>query len=148
MYAKCNVSWPSRQRHWMDTRLRTRTRAGGSRLHYQQFDHSETESEDERSDVLLSSAQVNPDESVILSSLVDEPVPIFEMPISPLPAKEALFSENEAIPDVIENTESPPTQASAPTQIPTKNASISLAGTSAPLLTNPFLTDMLSNFHI
>ena len=130
----------------MDTRLRTRTRAGGSRLHYQQFDHSETESEDERSDVLLSSAQVNPDESVILSSLVDEPVPILEMPISPLPAKEALFSENEAIPDVIENTESPPTQASAPTQIPTKNASISLAATSAPLLTNPSLTDMLSPF--
>ena len=143
-----NVSLPSRQRHWMDTRLRTRTRAGGSRLHYQQFDHSETESEDERSDVLLSSAQVNPDESVILSSLVDEPVPILEMPISPLPAEEALFSENEAIPDVIENTESPPTQASAPTQIPTKNASISLAGTSAPLLTNPSLTDMLSNFPI
>ena len=143
-----NVSLPSRQRHWMDTRLRTRTRAGGSRLHYQQFDHSETESEDERSDVLLSSAQVNPDESVILSSLVDEPVPILEMPISPLPAKEALFSKNEAIPDVIENTESPPTQASAPTQIPTKNASISLAGTSAPLLTNPSLTDMLSNFPI
>ena len=143
-----NVSLPSRQRHWMDTRLRTRTRAGGSRLHYQQFDHSETESEDERSDVLLSSAQVNPDESVILSSLVDEPVPILEMPISPLPAKETLFSENEAIPDVIENTESPPTQASAPTQIPTKNASISLAGTSAPLLTNPSLTDMLSNFPI
>ena len=130
-----NVSLPSRQRHWMDTRLRTRTRAGGSRLHYQQFDHSETESEDERSDVLLSSAQVNPDESVILSSLLDEPVPILEMPISPLP-------------DVIENTESPPTQASAPTQIPTKNASISLAGTSAPLLTNPSLTDMLSNFPI
>ena len=29
-----NASLPSRQRHWMDTRLRTRMRAGGSRLHY------------------------------------------------------------------------------------------------------------------
>ena len=137
-----NVSLPSRQRHWMDTRLRTRTRAGGSRLHYQQFDHSETESEDERSDVLLSSAHVNPDESVGLSSLADEPAPIPEMPISPLPAMEALFSENEAIPDVNGNTPSPPTQA------PTKKASISLAGKSGPLLTNPSLTDMLSNFPI
>ena len=137
-----NASLPSRQRHWMDTRLRTRMRAGGSRLHYQQFDHSSTESDDERSDVLLSSAQANPDESAILSSLVDEPAPILEMPISPLPAMEALFSENEAVPDVIDNTPIPPIQA------PTKSAGTSLTGTSAPLLTNPSLTDMLSNFPI
>ena len=39
-----NASLPSRQGHWMDTRLRTRMRAGGSRLHYQQFDYSSTES--------------------------------------------------------------------------------------------------------
>ena len=130
-----NASLPSRQRHWLDTRLRTRMRAGGSRLHCQQFDYSAT-------DVLLSSAQANPDESAILSSLVNEPAPIPEMPISPLPAMEALFSENEAVPDVIDNTLSPPIQA------PTKSAGTSLAGTSAPLLTNPSLTDMLSNFPI
>ena len=29
-----NVSLPSRKRHRMDTKLRTRMRAGGSRLHY------------------------------------------------------------------------------------------------------------------
>ena len=46
------------------------------------------------------------------------------------------------MPDNIDNTPSPPIQA------PTKNASTSLAGTSAPLLTNPSLTDMLSNFPI
>ena len=137
-----NASLPSRQRHWMDTRLRTRMRVGDSRLHYQQFDYSATESDDERTDVLLSSAQANPDESAILSSLVDEPAPIPEMPISPLPAMEALFSENEAVPDVIDNTPSPPIQA------PSKSASTSLAGTFAPLLTNPSLTDMLSNFPI
>ena len=33
-----DVSLPSRRRHWIDTRLRTKLRAGGSRLHYQQFD--------------------------------------------------------------------------------------------------------------
>ena len=48
-----NVSLPSRQRHWMNTRLGTRMHAGGSRLHYQQFDYSSTDSDDERSDVLL-----------------------------------------------------------------------------------------------
>ena len=30
-----NASLPSRQRHWMDTRLRTKLRAGGTRHHYQ-----------------------------------------------------------------------------------------------------------------
>ena len=29
-----DVSLPSRTRHWMDTRLRTKMRAGGSRMHY------------------------------------------------------------------------------------------------------------------
>ena len=29
-----NASLPSRQRHWMDTRLRTKLRAGGTRQHY------------------------------------------------------------------------------------------------------------------
>ena len=137
-----NASLPSRQRHWMDTRLRTHMRAGGSRLHYQQFGYSSTESDDERSDVLLSSVQASPDESVILSSHVDEPAPIPEMPISPLPAMEALFSENEAVPDALDIAPDPTIH------VPTKSAATSLTGTSAPLLTNPSLTDMLSNFPI
>ena len=126
----------------MDTRLRTRMRAGGSRLHYQQIDYSSTESDDERSDVLLSSVQANPDESAILSSHVDEPAPIPEIPISPLPAMEALFSENEAVLDVLDIAPNPTIHA------PTKSAGTSLTGTSAPLLTNPSLTDMLSNFPV
>ena len=35
-----NVPLPISKRLWMDSRLRTRMRAGGSRLHYQQFDYS------------------------------------------------------------------------------------------------------------
>ena len=137
-----NASLPSRQRHLMDTRLRTRIRAGGSRIHYQQFDYSSTESDDERSDVFLPSARDNPNESAILSSLVDEPAPIPEMPISPLPAMEALFSENEAVPDIIDDIQNPPIR------VPTNSADTSLSGTSAPLLTNSSLTDKLSNFPI
>ena len=61
---------------------------------------------------------------------MDEPAPIPEIPISPLPAMETLFSENEAVPDVIDNTPNPPicTQANS--------ADTSLAGTSANIL-NP-----------
>ena len=49
-----NVSLLLVRRHWMDTRLRTRMRAGGCRLHYQQFDYSTTEPERVRSGDLLS----------------------------------------------------------------------------------------------
>ena len=52
-----DVSLPSRRRHWMDTRLRTRMRAGGSRLHYQQFDYSSFDPERTRSEDLLSDAR-------------------------------------------------------------------------------------------
>ena len=45
-----DVSLPSRQRHWMETRLRTKLRAGGSRQHYQQFDYSTTETDDDTRD--------------------------------------------------------------------------------------------------
>ena len=53
---KSNVSLPSRKHPWMDTRLRTRMRAGGSRLHYQQFDYSTSDPERARSEDLLSGA--------------------------------------------------------------------------------------------
>ena len=41
-----DVSLPSRKQHWMDTRLRTKLRAGGSRMHYQQFDYSTSGTDD------------------------------------------------------------------------------------------------------
>ena len=52
-----DATLPSRQRHWMDTRLRTRMRAGGSRRFYQQFGSS-TDTDEESSNILLPSAQV------------------------------------------------------------------------------------------
>ena len=50
-----NVSLRSRKRHWMDTRLRTRMRAGGSRPHYQ-FDYSTSDPERPRSEYLTPDA--------------------------------------------------------------------------------------------
>ena len=48
-----NTSQPTRQRHWMDTRLRTRLREGGTCRYYQQFGSStDSDSTDESSDVL------------------------------------------------------------------------------------------------
>ena len=48
-----NASLLSRQRHWMDTRLRTKLRAGGTRQHYQQFDYSTSETEEETHNEML-----------------------------------------------------------------------------------------------
>ena len=43
----------SQRHHWMNTRLRTKLRAGGSRMHYQLFDYSTSGTDDELSDVML-----------------------------------------------------------------------------------------------
>ena len=48
-----DVSLPSRGRHWMDTCLRSKNRAGGSRMHYQQFGYSTSGTDEELSDVML-----------------------------------------------------------------------------------------------
>ena len=48
-----DVSLPSRKQHWMDTRLRTKLRAGGSRMHYHQFDYSTSGTDDELSEIML-----------------------------------------------------------------------------------------------
>ena len=125
------------KRHWMDTRRRTRMRAGGSRLHYQQFDYSTSNTESARSEALLSDA---PDHSGAESPALDEAsVPPDEQPLSPEPANNdelPLFSEREVIPDLSQTQDVPTTTA---------EAEVSLAGTSAPLLTNPSLTDMPVN---
>ena len=129
-----DVSLPSRRRHWMDTRLRTRMRAGGSRLHYQQFDYSTSDPERERSADLLSD-EPNPSEAE-LPALVDASVPPDEQPMSHKPAfndQLPLFSEPEVIPDAAQTQDA---------STATTEAQVSLAGTSAPLLTNPSLTDV------
>ena len=129
-----NVSLPSGRRHWMDTRLRARMRAGGSRLHYQQFDYSTSDTERERSEDLLSD-EPNPSEAE-LPALVDASMPLDEQRMSPEPAindQLPFFSEPEVIPDAAQTQDASTAAA---------EAEVSLAGTSAPLLTNPSLTDV------
>ena len=75
-----DVLLPSRRRHWMDTRLRTRMRAGGSRLHYQQFDYSSSDSERSRSDDLLSDARDHSQEEP--PALFEASMPLDEQPRS------------------------------------------------------------------
>ena len=72
-----NTSLPPRRRHWMDTRLRTRMRAGGSGLDYQHFDFS-ADTNDELSNILLPSAQVETNDGMDLA------IPP-EGPTAPLP---------------------------------------------------------------
>ena len=48
-----DASLPSRRRHWMETRLHSKLRARGFRMHYQQFDYSNSGTENELSDVML-----------------------------------------------------------------------------------------------
>ena len=124
-----DVSLPSRRRHWMDTRLRTRMRAGGSRLHYQQFDYSSSDSERSRSDDLLSDARDHSQEEP--PALFQASMPPDEQPRSFEPANDYEFpflSESEVIPEVPQSQDIP---------VATGEAEVSLAGTSAPLLTNP-----------
>ena len=124
-----NVSLPSRKRPWMDTRLRTRMQAGGSRLHYQQFDYSTSGQERALSEDLMSDA---PDHfEAEPPALVEASMPPNEQHLSPeltnnheLP----LFSEPEMVPELSQTEDVPTTTA---------EAEVSLAGTSAPLSTNP-----------
>ena len=55
-----NASLPSRQRHWMDTRLSTKLRAGGTRQHYQQFDYSTSDTDEETSRAMLNVPTYSP----------------------------------------------------------------------------------------
>ena len=127
-----DVSLPSRRRHWMDTRLRTKLRAGGSRLHYQQFDYSTSGTDDELSDAMLS---MPPDP--IEADLVEPEAPpaASDQSISPARILPQLFSDHERV-----RSPSP--------QISSSDKESSLPGTSASLLTNPSLTNFLSNYPI
>ena len=102
-----DVSLSSRRRHWMDTRLRTKLRAGGSRMHYQQFDSSTSGAPSAASDQSISPARILPQ----------------------------LFSDHESV-----RSPSP--------QVPSSDKESSLPGMSTSLLTNPSLTNFLSNYPI
>ena len=144
-----NVSSPPRQSHWMDTRLRTRIREGGSRLQYQQFDYSSGSDTDPRgpSDVLLSSAQELSQSQENLPSWGGAgEVPGVPPTATTAQEEEVLFSEHEMVPVKPELTQ----PSSKPLQVESKTNinETSLSGTSAPLLNDPSLTDILSNYPI
>ena len=127
-----DVSLPSRKHHWMDTRLRTKLRAGGSRMHYQQFDYSTSSTDDELSEIML---PVPPDPVDADRREPEVPQPPSDQSISPTHRLPQLFSDHE-------RARSPSPQISSPEKQP------SLLGTSAPLLTNPSLTSFLNNYPI
>ena len=127
-----DMSLPSRRRHWMDTRLRTKLRAGGSRMHYQQFDYSTSGTDDELSDVML---PVPPDPVDADQAEPEAPPAASDQSISPARLLPQLFSDHERV-----RSPSP--------QLSSSDKESSLPGTSASLLTNPSLTNFLSNYPI
>ena len=133
-----NVSLPSRQRHWMDNRLRTKLCAGGTRQHYQQFDYSTSETDDETSGAMLPIPTYSPQQvqnqsppDVIGDTMAPDSLSDFSM-LSCLPQ---LFSDHEP-------TRSPSPQVSHSDYTP----EVSLAGSSAPLLIQHPFTDYLNNY--
>ena len=119
----------------METRLLTRIRAGRTRRYYQQFGSS-TDTDEESSGVFLSSAQADTNEEQELGAQ-PETLPPIEIPLTSTNIPEKFFSENEMI-------EAYPSEQG--TQQPINETATSLIGTSAPLLSNPSLTDVQSNF--
>ena len=127
-----DVSFPSRGLHWMDTRLRTKLRAGDSRMHYQQFDYSTSGTDDELSDVMLP-VPPNPVDADQVEP--EAPPAASDQSISPARILPQLFSDHERV-----RSPSP--------QLSSSDKESSLPGTSASLLTNPSLTNFLSNYPI
>ena len=133
-----NVSLPSRQRHWMDTRLRTKLRAGGTRQHYQQFDYSTSETDDGLSGAMLPIPTFSPKlvQKQPPPDLIGDPMaPDSLSDVSILSCLPQLFSDQEP-------ARSPSPHVSQSDKTP----ELSFAGTSAPLQTQPSLTDYLSNY--
>ena len=127
-----DVSLPSRRRHWMDTRLSTKLRAGSSRMHYQQFDYSTSGTDDELSDVML---PVPPDPVDADQVESKASMPSSDQSVSPTHHLPQLFSDHE--------------RARSPSpQVSSSEKQSSVLGSSAPLLTNPSLTDFLSIYPI
>ena len=132
-----DVSLPSRRRYWMDTRLRTRLRAGGTRQHYQQFDYSTSETDDETSDAMLPIPTHSP------QLVQTQPADIIEAPA--VPALSSDTSMFDCLPQLFSNHE--PRGSPSPQLSPSDDPpELSPSGTSAPLLTHPSFTDYLSNY--
>ena len=130
-----NASLPSRQRHWMDTRLRTKLRAGGTRQHYQQFDYSTSDTDEETHDEMLPIPTYSPQQIHTQphpEAITDPSVPDLLSDVSTLSGLPQLFSDHEPMRSL-----SPHISQSS------KTPELSPMGTSAPLLTQPSLTDYL-----
>ena len=126
-----NVPLPSRRRHWMNTRLRTKLLAGGTRQHFQQIDYSTSETDDE------TSGECSPFTPIPHSRCTTKHLRIpTETPsdVSMLDCLPQLFSDHEL-------ARSPSPQLSLSDNPP----ELSLPDTSAQLLTHPSPTDYLSN---
>ena len=135
-----NVPVPSRQRHWMDTRLHTYLRAGGTRQHYQQFDYSTSETDDKTSRAMLPIPTYSPQQrqNQPPPDLIGDPIPPDSLSdVSMLSCLPQLFSDHEP-------ARSPSQQVSQSDNTP----ELSLPGTSAPSLTQPSFTDYLSNYSL
>ena len=96
-----DVSLPSRKHHWMDTRLRTKLRAGGSRMHYQQFDYSTSGTDDELSEIML---PVPPDLVDAHRREPEIPQPPSDQSISPTHRLPQLFSDHERAAPLLTNS--------------------------------------------
>ena len=127
-----DVSLHSRKHHWMDTRLRTKLRSGGSRMHYPQFDNSTSGTDDELFEVML---PVPPDPVDADQMEPEVPNSPSDQSVSPTHRLPQLFSDHE-------RARSPSPRVSSPEK------QSFLLGTSAPLLTNPSLTSFLNNYPI
>ena len=103
-----DVSLLSRKHHWMDTRLRTKLRAGGSRMHYQQFDYPTSGTDDELSEVMLS---VPPDPIDADQVELEASHSPSDQSISPTQRLPQLFSDHE-------RTRSPSPRISSPENSP------------------------------
>ena len=131
---------PERRRHWMNTRLRTKLCAGGSRQHCQQFDYSTSETVDESSGAMLPIPLQSPKSEHPL--LPREPIKDLTLSdpqseVSLLDCPPQLFSDHE-----LARLRSPQLSRS-----PSPSAQF-LVGTSAPLLTHHSLIDYLSSYPI
>ena len=133
-----NASLPSRQRHWMDPRLRTKLRAKGTRQQYQQFDYPSSDTDEETSGAMLpiptnsiQQIQTQPRPEAIN----DPSAPDSLSDVSMLSCLPQVFSDHEPM-------QSPSPQISQSDNTP----ELSLSETSAPLQTQPSSTDYLSNY--
>ena len=122
------------KRHLTDTRLRTRMRSGDSRLYCQQFDYSDSNPECAHFDDLLPNAPHYSDTEP--PALREASMPQDAPPLSAEFAKDVelpLFFEHDFIPEVSQTQDNPTV---------TPEVEVSLAVTSAPLLTNRSFTDV------